>query len=172
MTTRFFDTEGNEISPPPQPNEADLEHICEIGGQFDECTIWIEFRSPTLDKETISNTLGLTPTKAWNPGEKHTFGNEKSGKIRMLNYGKWYLKMQVGAEPVAEILDQCFALSVATQDAWKTVSGKWNGCVSLVGYANNWNREFWLPNNVLLLIAERGLALNIDAYFTPNDKEI
>jgi hypothetical protein len=80
--------------------------------------------------------------------------------------------MQVGAEPVAEILDQCFALSVATQDAWKTVSGKWNGCVSLVGYANNWNREFWLPNNVLLLIAERGLALNIDAYFTPNDKEI
>jgi hypothetical protein len=82
MTTRFFDVEGNEETPPQQPNEADLEHVREIGGQFDECTVWIEFRSPTLDRDAISTTLHLAPTKACHPGERYTFGNEKSGRTR------------------------------------------------------------------------------------------
>ena len=64
-----FEADGSEI---PTPSESDLEHICELGGQFDECAFYLEFFHDELRREEISARLGLNPTSAWNAAEPHT----------------------------------------------------------------------------------------------------
>jgi hypothetical protein len=158
----IFDANGLEI---PLPKEEDLEHICELGGQFDECCYYIEFHDELLDREKISIELGLTPTNAWNAGERHVVGNGKSGRTRTDTIGKWSLKVDVTHGSISDALQEFFLGSTAPLETWRQLGIQWNGQVALVGKARNWNREFNLSREVVACISERGLNLNFDAYF-------
>jgi len=81
MTTRYFDSDGNEI-PSPKP-VGEMSSIAEVGGKFDETAIVLYVFSESLSKERVTSLLGLQPTKAWNPGEQHPVGNGMSGKTKI-----------------------------------------------------------------------------------------
>jgi len=147
------------------PCVTDLERICELGGQFDECSFYVEFFDDCLDREVISSGLGLTPTSAWNAGEKHPVGNGQSGCTRIDDYGRWALKIPVTEGTISDAILLFFSTCQAPLGMWRELSERWNGRVSLVGHAKNWNREFSLSPQVVANIADRGLALNFDAYF-------
>ncbi|MBW4619146.1 MAG: DUF4279 domain-containing protein [Cyanosarcina radialis HA8281-LM2] len=166
---QLFDSDGNEIPVPQPPPLEELTHMCELGGQFDECYVYIEFKASELDRESITSGLELNPTKAWNTGELHPIG-KKSGTMRILDYGKWFLKIDSTGTSVAETIAKIFASASQDLVTWRTLASKYDGHVSLVGYANNWNREFNLDLLTLSLVVERGLSLNIDAYFQDNDE--
>ena len=163
-----FDANGLEI---PPPKEEDLEHICELGGQFDECCYYIEFHDESLDRQAISDGLGLVPTKAWNAGERHPIGNGKSGHTRIDKIGKWALKVEVVGATISDALLEFFLGCSAPLETWRELGLKWNGRVALVGKTTNWNREFSLSREVVGLIAERGLELIFDAYFYGKDAD-
>jgi hypothetical protein len=161
---QIFDSDGKERPIPKCPPVEELTHICEIGGQFDRCWVCVEFNSPDLDSESITNGLGLNPTQSWNAGEPHSMGG-KSGRMRIVDYGKWMLKIDSTEISVGDTIDKIFASASQDIDTWRTLASKYQGYVSLVGYANNWNREFDMNLSTLSHIVERGLSLNIDAYF-------
>ena len=167
---KLFDTLGNEL-PLPKP-DGPLEHIAEIGGQFDECSFCIEFHHKALDRHAISSTLACQPTKAWNAGEPHPIGNGRSGKLREVDYGRWYLKVEVPADGnIGDEIKRFLSDNSAPATDWQKLALAWSGRIALVGHANNWNREFNLSSEVVAMLAERGLALNIDAYFDGKSNE-
>lgn len=166
----FFDSDGNELPRSPTPRVEDLTHICEIGGQFDEYSIYIEFRAPSLDKDIVTSTIGLDPTEAWNAGEKRPWGNVKRGLMRADDFGKWFLKVDYANLPVDESIASIFASASQDVEAWKSISSAYEGRVALVGHASNWNREFSISVDNLSKIVERGLSLNIDAYFDRDEQ--
>lgn len=158
----IFDANGLEI---PSPKVEDLEHICELGGQFDECCFYIEFHDELLDREAISLGLALAPTTAWNAGERRPVRYGEIGRTRTDAIGKWSLKIAVTDQLISDALQNFFSEDAAEIETWRQLSARWNGRVALVGKAKNWNREFTLSNEVLACIAARGLNLNFDAYF-------
>jgi hypothetical protein len=165
-----FEADGSEIAP---PSENELEHICELGGQFDECAFYLEFFHNDLSREEISTRLGLSPTIAWNAGEPHTppLSNGRDGRKRVVGYGKWAVKVAVHQERIADSLRKFFGACSVAPEIWRELNGKWDGRIALVGHAKNWNREFSLPRDVVMLIAERGLAINFDAYFDQSESD-
>lgn len=163
-----FEADGTEITP---PNADELEHICELGGQFDKCSFYLEFLHKDLRREEISNKLRLDPTTAWNAGEPHTppLSNGRDGRKRVVQYGKWAMKIEVKHEPVSDSLRRFFDACSVAPEVWRQLNEKWGGFIALVGHAKNWNREFALSRDVITLIAERGLAIKFDAYFDGDD---
>ncbi|WP_172205372.1 DUF4279 domain-containing protein [Niveibacterium sp. COAC-50] len=162
---QIFDADGNEVPQPPAPRMEELTHICEIGGQFDACSIYVEFQSPNLDRDLITKTVGLNPTKAWNAGEKRPHGNGRSGLMRVDDIGKWCLRVDSSNLPVNESIANIFATASQDVEAWRSISSAYVGRVALVGHASNWNREFNISVDNLSKFVERGLSLSIDAYF-------
>lgn len=166
---KLFDSDGNELHPAAPVGE--LEHICQIGGQFDECSFCIEFEGESLDRHEISAALRLTPTKAWNAGERHAIGNGKTGKYREVPYGRRYLEVEVAAESIDDAIGRFLRQCPALPEVWRTLSAKWHGRIAMVGHASNWNREFNLSAATVRLLAEHGLSLNVDAYFDGETNE-
>jgi hypothetical protein len=165
-----FEADGSEIQPPAAD---ELQHICELGGQFDECAFYLEFFHNDLRREEISARLGLNPTIAWNAGEPHTppLSNGLDGRKRVVDYGKWAMKVTVKEERMSDSLTKFFGACWAAPEIWRELNEKWGGRIALVGHAKNWNREFSLPSDVVALIADRGLAINFDAYFDGPDSD-
>ena len=157
-----FDSDGIEI---PSPREEDVEVVLEIGGQFDDCSFYLEFFHESLDKEEISSALGLAPSQAWNTGEPHPIGNGSSGHTRVDDYGKWALKVPVKTVSISDALQEFLCSCSASTCVWRDLSLRWSGRIALVGRTRSWNREFSLSAEAVAAIADRGLKLNFDAYF-------
>ena len=86
-----FDADGHEIKP-----VGELQHLCEMGGQFDEASATISVYSEQLDRHKVTSILGVQPTNAWNPGERHPIGNR--GVTRAVEWGKWGAEKGIRAE--------------------------------------------------------------------------
>lgn len=159
-----FNPDGTEI---PSPKEGDLTVMCELGGQFERCLISLSFDHANLDREEISQALGMSPKFAWNAGEPHVppLSNGRDGRYRVLNYGRWFTSIEAVDEPAAEAMKRFLINSPATTAVWTALAAKWSGRIALVGKTESWNREFHLPPDVLSLLVERGLSLTLDAYF-------
>jgi hypothetical protein len=159
-----FEADGSEI---PIPQSEDLQAICEIGGQFDECSIYIQFIHKSLNRDEITERIGLTPKFAWNAGERHVppLSNGRDGRTRILDYGRWTFKAPVKGQLISTAVQELIQCNSALPAVWRELSEKWDGRLSLVGRAKNWNREFILTREVVHLVSERGLGLVFDAYF-------
>ena len=170
---RIFDTKGREITPPASPNLTEMEHVCEIGGQFDETLVQLSVYSEVLDRHEVTTLLEIKPTKAWNPGEQHPIGNGKGGSC-IVDWGKWLLTTELDRNPagpkIQDLLQQC----TSNLTSWHTLASKFDTSVTIVGYLENWNRQLELEPAVLQLIADRNLRLNVDVYTSidddPNDQ--
>ena len=157
-----YEADGTELTP---PTEDQLVKVCELGGQFERFSFYVEFRSKSLDRKIISECLGLTPTRSWNAGEPHPVGKAELGRMRVLDYGKWSLRVDVDNEQASTVIVDFFAQCTASIDTWKRLSKDFDGCIALVGHTSNWNREFFLTAVATAAIAERGLGIWLDAYF-------
>lgn len=167
-TTKWFDKDGNEIIR-NVPNPNNLEPIAELGGSFEEFSVSIDFYSMNLDKDEITDLLGVNPTKAWNPNELHPMGNK--GNQRMTNWGKWYVSSERDATDINDKLIALFSACTQDLDAWKHLTQKYEAWVSVAGYMHNWNRCFTLKTETMRLLVERGLEVVFDVYYYGEGKE-
>ncbi len=167
-TTKWFDKNGKEIIREPIKFE-DLEHIAEIGGNFEEFSVGINFYSENLDRDEITSLLGHSPTKAWNAGERHPMGN--SGRTRVTNWGKWYLSSERDSTDLNIKLKNLFEDLTDDLDKWRTLTSKYESWIDVAGYMNNWNRGFMVETDVLKLLSERNLKIYFDIYFDGEDDD-
>ena len=167
-TTRWFDEDGKEIIHEPV-NIEELEHIAEIGGNFEEFSVGVNFYSENLDREEITRLLGHNPTKAWNAGERHPMGNEK--RTRITNWGKWYLSSERDSTDLNIKLKNFFENLTDDLDKWQTLTSKYESWVDVAGYMNNWNRGFIVETDVLKLLSDRNLKICFDIYFNGKEEE-
>ena len=165
---QWFDENGKEIIQEPVKTE-DLEVVAEIGGNFEEFTVGINFYSENLDREEITSLLGHNPTKAWNAGEKHPIGN--SNKTRITNWGKWYLNSERDATDLNIKLRNLINDLTCDLEKWRNLTSKYESWVDVAGYMNNWNRGFMVETDVLKLLSDRNLKIYFDIYFNGEDDD-
>ena len=168
--TRIFDSKGNDITP-SIPDISEMEYVCTMGGEFDETLITLSVYAENLDRDEITKTLGVEPTTAWNPGERHLLGNGKSGKTRITDWGKWCLKTGRNRNPVEPKIRKIFQLCTSDLNSWHTIASKYEIWLTIIAYLDNWNRELDLAPDILQLIAERQLQLKVDVYFNGDKNE-
>jgi len=167
-TTRWFDEDGKEIIREPV-NLEELEPIAEVGGNFEEFSVGVNFYSENLDREEITSLLGHNPTKAWNAGERHPVGNSR--KTKMTNWGKWYLSSERDSIDLNIKLRSLFEYLTDDLEKWRTLTSKYESWVDVAGYMNNWNREFIVEADVLKILTDRNLKIHFDIYFYGDEEE-
>jgi hypothetical protein len=165
---RFFDEKGIELKP---VSVEGLEQIGEIGGKPEKTSVTISVYSEELDKDKVSELLGVSPTKAWNPRERHSSGGKQNKKTRILEWGKWYLSTETNDDPLDAKIENLFALCAPNLETWKWLSEEYETWLTIVGHINNWNREVHLSRKTLKLITDRSLDLVFDIYFDTDDDE-
>ncbi len=84
---KIYNADGTEADIPLEPCG---EVIAEIGGWFDETSVTLSVFPKDIDRQRVTELLGVEPTKAWNPNERHTIGFR--GQTRIVDWGKWYLE--------------------------------------------------------------------------------
>jgi len=167
--TRWFDVNGDEIIREPI-NLDETEHIAEIGGNFEEFSVGINFYSEHLDKDEITSLIGAQPTKAWNQGERHQVGNSK--KSRITDWGKWYLTTKRDSTDLNIKLKDFLESLTSDLEKWKLLTSKYESWIDIAGYMNNWNRGFSLKLEILKMISDRNIEIVFDIYYDgENDDE-
>ena len=161
-TEKWFDENEKEIIREPVKDE-NLECIAELGGNFEEFNVGINFYSKNIDREEITNLLEHNPTKAWNAGERHPIGN--SGKTRITDWGKWLLWAGRNATDVNIKLRNLFKDLTDDLDKWQKLTSKYESWVEVAGYMDNWNRGFMLDADILKLLSDRNLKIYFDIYY-------
>ena len=165
---RWFDENGKEIIQEPMQSD-NLEHIAEIGGNFEEFSVGVNFYSENLDREEITSLLGHNPTKAWNAGERHPMGN--SGKTRIVNWEKWYLSSERDTTDLNIKLRDLFKKLTNDLENWRHLTSKYESWIDVAGYMNNWNRGFMVETDVLKLLSDRNLKIYFDIYFYGEEED-
>lgn len=165
---REFDEDGKEIIREPIIFE-ELEPIAEIGGDFEEFSVGLNFYSENLDKEEITFFLGHKPTNAWNAGERRPVGHTK--KTQITNWGKWYLTSERDAIDLNIKLRNLFEKLTDDFDKWRILTSKYESWVDVAGYMDNWNRGFTVETDVLKLLSDRNLKIYFDIYFYSDESE-
>ena len=164
---KIFDADGTLIK--KTVPDGDLEYLCEIGGGFDETSVTLSLYSERLDRRRVSDLLDVTPTKAWDPGERHPLGNK--GKTRICEWGKWYLSTDSDTRPVEEKIRELLDRCSPDLEHWKQLSSDYDMWLEVRGHMNNWNRELNLSVESLRMLTDRNLDLKVDVYFDGDDEE-
>ena len=142
--------------------------ICEIGGSFDENIISLIFDSEKLNRQRITELLGVSPSDAWNPGEPHVIGNK--GETKIHDFGKWILDSTRDNgninDKIINLLSQC----TNDLEKWKKLSEENNIYLLIVGHLENWNRGFNINIQALKMMVERNIELSVDVYFWGNEE--
>jgi hypothetical protein len=167
---RVFDADGNEISPNTPPVGEVLQDIA-LGGSFDETSVHLTVYSTELDRHEVTSLLGVQPSKAWNPGERHPIGNGKSGKTRIVDWGQWRLSTDYDTSDVEDKIRALLSRCTDALDDWRVLSQKYETWLTIGGHIFNWNRELDLAPDILRLLADRGLKLRIDVYSYCEDQD-
>jgi len=161
-------SKDDKIVPIKQP-QGELEHICEVGGNFDETRVVLYAYSEKLNKDEVSKLLEVSATKSWNPNEPHYVGNKKE-RIITKPFGKWWLESDSNDSDVVEKIRTLLAQCTENLESWSELTSKYECWLSIVGHLDNWNRELNLPVDIMKLMVDRNLDLNIDVYFDGDEE--
>ncbi|MCA9426336.1 MAG: DUF4279 domain-containing protein [Candidatus Omnitrophica bacterium] len=153
----------------PEKPVGDLEFLCTLGGQFDSTDVSIWFRSPDLDRQEITEVLGVEPTKAWNAGESHSVGNSK--RTRRLKFGFWTLETPKDSFHPESKIEELFSRCTKDLKVWAMLAEKYEAYLTVGGTILNFNRELDLTPKVLKLIAEQNLILKVDVFYWGDDED-
>jgi hypothetical protein len=166
--SRIFDENGIERFPEPV-NMDKLEYLGEVGGTLEESSVGINFTSEKLDRQEITDQLGVQPTKAWNPGEKHPIGNK--GHTRITDWGMWYYTDERDSLDLNDKLIELLGNLNHDLSVWKELTEKYDAWIDVAGYMRNWTRGFSLKSEVMQLLVERNLEIVFDVYYESSEDE-
>ncbi|ESU24559.1 hypothetical protein FLJC2902T_31990 [Flavobacterium limnosediminis JC2902] len=167
-SARWFDENGKEIIK-ERANLDESECVAEIGGIFEEFSVGVNFYSNKLNKQEITELLGVEPTKSWNPNERHSVGN--SNKTRITNWGKWYLSSKRDKTDLNVKLTNLLQSLTTDLDKWKILTSKYEAWIDVAGYMENWNRGFTLNPEIMKMLSDRNLKIEFDIYYYSTEDE-
>jgi hypothetical protein len=156
---------GNGLKPlPPKEPVGELVFLC--GGEVDEVSVSLRFFGDDLDPDTITSLLMCEPTTAYRKGD--TITGTKYDRVAktgawMLN-GKWNAQLKL-EEQIHALFDR---LSNAPE-VWRQLTTRYDSDLFCGLSLHDWNRGLELSPEVMKRISERGIALNLDIYFTDDE---
>lgn len=115
-----------------------------------------------LDPAEITSLLGGEPRLGVRKGEQFTgqSGEQVTAKTGKWNFGgDWETAPDIGSQITA-----IFEKLTQDLDIWRSVTGRFHCYVSVGGYFDGWTGGMTLEPTVLMLMAERGLAIDFDFY--------
>jgi hypothetical protein len=159
---KYFDKTGKEIFP---KTVGELTHVTQVGGSPEKTIVILYVESEKLDRTNVSELLNVEPDEAWDPGEKHPYGSPNLGYFRSANWGRWKLQSIKDDSNIESKITSLLQKCSNNLENWRILSSKFEICLTIVGYFNNWNREFFLSNQLINEINKRKLNLKFDVYF-------
>jgi len=164
---KTYNADGTEANLTPDPN---AEVVAEVGSGFDETSVTLSVFPKDIDRQRVTELLGVEPTKAWNPNERHTIGFH--GRTRIVDWGKWYLRGDgySNAESVNTKIESLLEKCTKVLENWRVLANDSEIIISVSAHLKNWNRELNLSSRTLQMLSERNIALNIDVYFWEEDE--
>ncbi len=131
--------------------------------KFDTTSVKLLVRSTTLNRSDVTALLGVEPTRAWNPGERHPI-SKGSTLTRVVEWGQWQLKIYDNKNSVEfkirKLLQQC----TSNLEAWRILRTEYEVCLTVSVYPDDWHGELILSPEILMLLAERQLPLECGVY--------
>jgi hypothetical protein len=166
---KIYNSDGAEASLTPDPN---AEIAAEVAGRVDETSVILSVFPKGIDRQQVTELLGVEPTKAWDPGERHAIGLH--GKTRIVDWGKWYLDGDdySNAKSVDKKIEDLLAKCTKDLKTWRTLANNSEVFISIKAHLKNWNRELNLLPHTLKLLSDRKIALNIDVYCWEDDEPL
>lgn len=164
---KIYNEDSSENDLTPDPN---AEIIGEFGGGFDDTSITLSVLLKGIDRQQVSELLGVEPTKAWNPYERHPIGYH--GRTRVVDWGKWFLKGQGSSvtESVGTKIESLLGRCTSDLKKWSLLTEKSEIYITVSGHLKNWNRELLLSSHTLKLLSDRQISLQVDVYFWEDDE--
>lgn|GEM_PF-3341080 len=115
-----------------------------------------------LDPQEITDLFGGKPRLAVRKGEVFTARN---GRQRTATTGMWQFGDDwENAPSVGSQIEALFGQLTQNLDIWKSVTSWFHCYVSVGSYFDGWTGGITLDPHVLMLVAERGLAIDFDLY--------
>lgn len=139
-----------------------------IGGCFDRAFFLLEMWGDDLDPQTVSEALGITPTKSFRKGDERPKGSQ------YYRTGLWIF--ETGEIPLSEddsgdrLFQKWLASLPGDKAIWRQLR-QYNPQVRLVLYTDRMNAEFRLLPAAAKELSRRGLKMIVDPYLSLDDDE-
>ena len=131
---------------------------------LDTSSVSLFVRSETLNRNEVTELLGVEPTRAWNPGERHPISKD-STITRVVDWGQWQLKIYDNRSSVEFKIQKLFQQCTSNLEAWRTLRAKYEVWLTVGVYPDDWHSESTLSPETLLLLVERQLPLEWGTYY-------
>ena len=128
-------------------------------GQLTEYTAAICFYGDELDPDHITRVLGKSPTKSRRKGDV------EDGKARQATTGNWILDAPAcKTNDLNSQIEEMLRDSTPDTKVWHGISTSYKGRLFCGLFLNSMNEGQSISPHSLSLLAERGLALDLDIY--------
>jgi len=131
------------------------------GGEVDACSVALRFFGDDLDPGAITETLGASPDSACRKGD---ITHGKRGD-RVEPRGKWVLRIEQRGAPLEALINQLLDRLSDDPGVWRDLA-EYSPDLFCGLYLERWNRGCCFSATTLKRLAERGLELGLDIYFT------
>ena len=152
---------NNEQTPSPD----DLVYLA--GGDVDQGNLSLCLYDDDLNPTSLSELLGLEPTRSHRKGETHGVDNSGIWKT-----GAWIHKVTALAPTTPQELASDLLESLPDRDKlWQDLTAKYRVVVWFGLYMETYNRDFKIENAVLTRLAAIGADVVFDMYYDERVKE-
>jgi hypothetical protein len=131
----------------------------------DHCFAYVKF-SGLFDPAKLSDKIGLPATKFWAAGDTHPITKQ----TRKFSMWKLESRLPHSAE-VEEHVGDVLAQLAGRLPQVKMLAEEFNGVMQLVCRFKEWTAGIHFDSKLLAAIAASGLEIDIDEYFTREDRE-
>ena len=138
-----------------------------VGGGVDRCSVSLRLFGDTLDPDVVTAMLGAPPTNSCRKGDltrrKHT--------ERVEPRGRWLLQSgQRAGGSLDAVINELLDRLTADPAVWSDLTCQFRVDLFCGLHLDDWNRGVTFHPATLKKVADRGLDLGLDIYFTPDNE--
>jgi hypothetical protein len=139
-----------------------------VGGDVDKVTVAVHVSGDGLDPERVTRLLGVEPTFTARKGDERV---SRSGHRTVVQRtGVWWVDVADSREWLLEdAIEALLNRFPAEGLVWDQLAKDYNLRLSCALHIEDWNRGCELSPQILAKIAQRGLTLDLDIYYSGED---
>ena len=139
-----------------------------VGGDVDKVTVAVHVSGDSLDPERVTSLLGVEPTFAARKGDERVSGSGHRTVVQRT--GVWWIDVADSREWLLEDAIEALLSRLPPEGpVWDELGKNYTLRLSCALHIEAWNRGCELSPRILAKIAQRGLTLDFDIYYSGED---